>query len=142
MKYLTDRQEIAKAMNFGKYPVIRIDVETPVRDGALQGDMVKVAAPNARYPDNYIRGRVMKFDDDDRYVIMPENVCLKSDFGYGDVIESLGWAQAPMLHAGEAVVVVEDAPERRMCMVRMMRVSNSVRDFVFPTCHLEDWSDE
>ena len=31
MKYLTDRQEIAQAMNFGKYPVIRIDVETPVR---------------------------------------------------------------------------------------------------------------
>lgn len=138
MIYLTDRKEIAQAMNFGKYPVIRIDVETPVRDGVLQGDRVKVAAPSARYPDNYIRGRVKKFDDDDRYVIMPDNVSLKSGFGYLDVIESLGWAQAPMLHAGETVVVIEDAPESRMCMVRMMRVSDSVRDFVYPTCYLED----
>lgn len=138
MIYLTDREEIAQAMNFGKYPVIRIDVETPVRDGVLQGDMVKVAAPNARYPDNYIRGRVMKYDDDERYAIMPENVSLKSDFGYFDVIERLGWAQAPMLHAGETVVVVEDAPKRQMCMVRMMRVSDSVRDFVYPTCYLVD----
>lgn len=142
MKYLTDRQEIAQAMNFGKYPVIRIDVETPVRDGALQGDVVKVAAPSARYPDNYICGRVMKYDDDDRYVIMPDSVCLKADFGYSDVVRMLGYAQAPMLHAGEDVVLIEDAPKQRAARVRMMRVSDSVRDFVFPTCRLEDWGDE
>ena len=126
MKYLTDRQEIAQAMNFGKYPVIRIDVETPVRDGVLQGDAVKVAAPNDRYPDNYICGHVMKFDDDDRYVIMPENVRM------------LGYAKAPMLHAGEVVVLIEDAPKLKTARVRMMRVSDSIQDFVFPTCYLED----
>ena len=138
MKYLTDRQEIAQAMNFGKYPVIRIDVETPVRDGVLQGDAVKVAAPNDRYPDNYICGHVMKFDDDDRYVIMPENVCLKAYFGYSDVVRMLGYAKAPMLHAGEVVVLIEDAPKLKTARVRMMRVSDSVRDFAFPTCYLED----
>lgn len=142
MKYLTDRQEIAQAMNFGKYPVIRIDVETPVRGGVLQGDMVKVAAPNDRCPDNYICGHVMKFDDDDRYVIMPENVCLKADFGYSDVVRMLGYAQAPMLHAGEEVVLIEDAPKQKAARVRMMRIPDSVRDFVFPTCRLEDWGDE
>lgn len=142
MKYLTDRQEIAQAMNFGKYPVIRVDVETTVRDGVLQGDMVKVAAPNARYPDNYICGQVMKFDDDDSYVIMPESVCLKSSFGYSDMVRMLGYAQAPMLHAGEEVVLIEDAPKQRVARVRMMRVSDSVRDFVFPTCRLEDWGGE
>lgn len=138
MKYLTDRQEIAQAMNFGKYPVIRIDVETPVRDGVLQGDAVKVAAPNDRYHDNYICGRVMKFDDDDRYAIMPENVCLKSSFGYSDVVRMLGYAQAPMLHAGEVVVLIEDAPKQRAAKVRMMRVSDCVRDFVYPACYLEE----
>ncbi len=143
MKYLTDRQEIAKAMNFGKYPVIRIDVETPESEGVFRGDLVKVAAPSARYPDNYIRGRVTKFDDEgDRYVIMPDAVCLKSSFGYSDVVEMLGYAQAPMLHAGEEVVLIEDAPKQRAARVRMMRVSDSVRDFVFPACYLEDWGDE
>lgn len=139
MKYLTGRQEIAQAMNFGKYPVIRIDVETPASEGVFRGDLIKVAAPSVRYPDNYIRGRVTKFDDEgDRYVIMPDAVCLKESFGYSDVVEMLGYAQAPMLHAGETVVVIEDAPKQRKARVRMMRVSESVRDFVFPTCYLED----
>ena len=60
----------------------------------------------------------------------------------GDVVRMLGYAQAPMLHAGEDVVLIENAPKQRAARVRMMRVSDSVRDFVFPTCRLEDWRDE
>lgn len=143
MKYLTDRQEIAKAMNFGKYPVIRIDVETPESEGVFRGNLVKVAAPSVRYPDNYIRGRVTKFSDEgDRYVIMPDAVCLKASFDYSDVVEMLGYAQVPMLHAGEEVALIEDAPKQRTARVRMMRVSDNVRDFVFPTCYLEDKAEE
>lgn len=145
MKYLTDRQEIAQAMNFGRYPVIRIDVETPKAgwDDVFEGDIVKVESPSKRYPGSYIRGRVMKYPEDgSRYAVMPDVVCLKNDFGYSDVIEMLGYAQAPMLRAGEIVVVIEDAPKQRAARVRMMRVSDSVRESVFPTCHLEDLGDE
>lgn len=140
MKLLTDRKEIAQAMNFGKYPVVRIDVETPKAgwDDVFEGDLVRVESQSKRYPGSYIRGRVMKYPEDgERYSIMPETVCLHNDFGYGDVIEMLGYAQAPMLHAGETVVVIEDAPKQRAVRVRMMRVSDSVRDFVYPTCYLE-----
>lgn len=145
MKLLTDRKEIAQAMNFGKYPVVRINVETPKAgwDDVFDGDLVRVESPSKRYPGSYIRGRVMKYPEDgERYSIMPDTVCLHNDFGYGDVIEMLGYAQAPMLHAGETVVVIEDAPKQRAARVRMMRVSNSVRDFVYPTCYLEDEKEE
>lgn len=141
MKYLIDRQEIAQAMNFGKYPVVRIDVETPKAgwDDVFEGDLVRVESPSKRHPGSYIRGRVMKYpEEENRYTIMPDTVCLHSDFGYGDVIEMLGYAQAPMLHAGETVVVIEDAPKYRYARVRMMKVSDTVRDFVYPTCYLED----
>lgn len=145
MKYLTDRQEIAQAMNFGKYPVVRINVETPKAgwDDVFEGDLVKVASPTRRDPNSYIRAKLAKYPDDGgRYAIMPDSVCLHSSFGYGDVIEMLGYAQAPMLHAGEMVVVIEDAPTQRLVKVRMMKVSDKVRDFVFPTCYLEDVNDE
>lgn len=145
MKYLTDRQEIAQAMNFGRHPVIHIDVETPKAgwDDVFEGDRVKVASPSKRYPDSYIRAKVAKYPEDgSRYAIMPDSVCLHDDFGYGDVIEMLRWAQAPMLHAGDTVVVIEDAPKQRAVMVRMMRVSDKVRDFVYPTCYLEDEKEE
>lgn len=141
MKILTDRQEIAQAMNFGKYPVIRIDIETPKAgwDNVFEGDLVRVESLSKRYPGSYIRGRVMKYQEDgDRYAIMPENVCLKASFGYSDVVRMLGYAQSPMLHAGETVIVIEDAPKQRAARVRLMKVSESVRDFVYPTCYLED----
>lgn len=141
MKCLIDRKEIAQAMNFGKYPVVRIDIETPKAgwDGVFEGDLVRVESPSKRYPGSYIRGRLMKYPEDgNRYTIMPDTVCLHSDFGYGDVIEMLGYAQAPMLHAGETVVVIEDAPKQRAARVRIMKVSDTVRDFVYPTCYLED----
>ena len=141
MKYLTDRREIAEAMNFGKHPVIRIDLETEMEGypGCFEGDIVKVGSPNQRYPENYIRGSVKSFPEDrGKYAIMPDNDCLHSGFGYSDVIEELRYAQAQMLHAGETVVVVEDYPQRRACKVRMMKVSDRVRDFVYPACYLED----
>lgn len=144
MKYLTDRQEIAKAMNFGIFPVIRIDVETSKAgyDGVFEGDFVKVATPSSRYPDSSVRARVMKFKEDgDKYAIMPETVCIHDSFGYGDVLEMLKFAQAPMLHAGEEVVVIEDFPKQKMVRVRMMKVSDHVQSFVYPTCYLEDIED-
>lgn len=141
MKYLTDRQEIAKAMNFGMFPVIRIDVETPKAgwDGIYEGDFVKVASPSQRYPDSFVRGRVMKYEEDgDKYAIMPETVCLHDSFGYEDVLEMLKFAQAPMLHAGDTVIVIEDLPKQKKAGVRMMKVSDHVQSFVYPACYLED----
>ena len=55
MKYLKDRTEIAKAMNFGKYPVIKIDIRNkPAKDYASEsdyavGDKVRVAWDKAGY---------------------------------------------------------------------------------------------
>lgn len=140
MKIMTDRHEIAQALNFGKYPVVRINVETPKAgwDDVFMGDLVRVASPSEKYPDSYIRGRVMKYPDSSGYAIMPDTVCLHDDFGYEDVIKMLRYAQAPMLHAGETVVVIEDAPKQRAARVRLMRVSSHIKDFVYPTCYLED----
>ena len=137
-KYLTDRKEIAQAMNFGKYPVLRIDLETPKAgwDDMFEGDLVRVRSQ--KY-DSEIRARINKFSDEPmRYSIMPVAVCLSSNFGYSDVVEMLGYAQAPLIHAGETVVVIEDYPKARACRVHVMKVSERVGDFVYPTCYLEE----
>lgn len=141
MKYLTDRHEIAEAMNFGKYPVLRIDVETPKAgwDNVYEGDLVRVEPKTVRYPGHTIRARLEKFPEDGgKYSIMPAPVCLHGDFGYSDVMEHLGYAQAPVIHAGETVVVVEDYPKLRTCKVHLMRVSSHIAEHVFPTCQLEE----
>ena len=69
---------------------------------------------------------------------MPESLFLDSSFGYGDVIEILEWAQAPVIHAGETVIVIEDFPKARTCRVHKMRVSRLNGRFTYPTCYLEE----
>lgn len=138
MKYLTDRHEIAMAMNFHKYPVIRIDMETPKKGykGLYYGDEVEVATPKPGYPDSRERGNLIFCDG--KYQITSHGCCLSADFGYVDVMEDLMWAQAPQLHKGETVVVIEDYPIHRMCKVHMMRVPDHVSSFTTPCCTLEE----
>lgn len=138
MKYLTDRHEIAKAMNFGKYPVLHINVETPEKgyEGFYVGDEVKVMTPTKRYPDLYATGQL--YLENGRYGVLTHGTMLKNSFDYHDVMEMLKFAQAPVLHAGEQVVVIENFPGRRRCRVHMMKVSDCVDRFVNPCCTLEE----
>ena len=141
MKYLTDRQIIAKAMNFGKYPVLHIDRETPKNgyEGFFEGDLVKVMTPSPRHPDLYEVGNLYYCDG--RYAISAHMIGLHADFGYSDVIEQLKTAQAPVVHKGDVVVVIEDYPKVRTCAVRVMKVEH-VTSFTYPCATLTDVDDD
>lgn len=137
-KYLTDRHEIAMAMNFGKHPVLRINMETPKAgyDTLYYGDQVEVMTPTHGYPDSRERGNLYYCEG--RFSISSNAAFLDSSFGYRDVIESLEWAQAPKLHAGETVVVIEDWPIARRCAVHMMKLPDRISKFTTPCCTLEE----
>lgn len=82
MKYLTDRQQIAVAMNFGKYPVLHIDRETP-KEGYKDyfvGDQVKVLTPRVGYPDMYCTGKL--YWEYGRYGVLTDGTVLSGSFGY------------------------------------------------------------
>ncbi len=145
MKYLTERSQIAKAMNFGKYPVVRINLETPKAglDDCFLGDSVLVAQSHTEERADHIRCQIHKFGDEPyRYTLMPEAICLDASFGYHDVIEMLEWAQAPVIYAGEKVIVIEDYPQKKTCRVHLMKVSDKVKKFVYPTAYLEECEEE
>ena len=142
MKYITDRQEIAYAMNFGRFPVLKINLET-CKDGYddyYEGDYVKVMTPRNGYPDMYSTGNL--YLSEGRFGVLTEGACLSGSFGYTDVMEMTKVAQAPVLHAGETVVLIEDFPKKRTCRVRMMKVSDRVDPFVYPCATLEDVPDD
>ena len=86
MKYLVDRHEIAMAMNFGKYPVLHINMETPKKgyEGFYVGDEVKVMTPSRRYPDLYATGQLYWLEG--RYGVLTHGVMLKNSFDYYDVM--------------------------------------------------------
>ncbi len=144
MKYITNRQEIAYAMNFGRFPVVRINLESSKAgyEGLYEGDLVKVLTPTKSHPDLYAIGRVYYSTDSvSKFYISNDNIGLHDSFDYSDVIEMLNGAQAPVLRAGCTIVLIEDYPHKRMCKVRMMKVSERVYTSSYPCATLEDVPD-
>ncbi len=142
MKYITDRRDIAQAMNFGRFPVVRINLETCCHgyDDFYKGDLVKVMTPSKRYPHAYRTGKL--YYSEGRFGVLTDSTCLHDCFGYSDVMEQLEIAQAPVLHAGETVILIEDYPCIRVCRVRIMRVSDHVEPNVYPCATLQDVPDD
>ena len=144
MKFLTDRQEIARAMNFGKYPVLYLNYENrPYADSTYDGDYavgcrVKCAwnHPNPRYAGMTTHGKL--YTENGRIKISGEGGCLHADFGYHDVIEMQEEARVPIVNAGQTVIVVEDWPSRKNCRVRVMKIGDYVDTNCMVACSLHD----
>lgn len=130
MKYLTERTEIAKAMNFGKYPVLFIDrdnrpYDTPDhRSDFCVGSKCRLdwEHSNPRYAD--MTARCELYYSDSRYHLSQGAGCLHADFGRRDVLEMVEWARVPLVRCGQIVVVVEDFSLQKICRVRMMKIAN------------------
>lgn len=130
MKYLTERREIAKAMNFGKYPVLRLDLSNrPAQSYApdsdfCAGDRVRVAWDKPGYEGMTTRGKV--YFSDGRYAIDQGCSILKNSFTRNDIIEDYEWSCAPLVHAGQEVILIIDNPIEKKCAVALMKVSERI----------------
>lgn len=138
MKYLTDRHEIAMAMNFGKYPVLYIDVETP-KDGYsdfYKGQDVRVAwdDPRERYKDMTCEGNL--YYSEGKFAISNNAGGLTAGFGREDVIEMHHWANTPLVHKGQTVIVIKDRPKQRVCHVEVMKISDRINIHCSTVAHL------
>ena len=113
--YVTDRKEIGKAINFGKYPVLFINRENrpyPEYGGDYSiGCKVRVAYDNGM-EGMTTRGNIFFSNENgrDSLAISSRGSMLKASFGRSDVLDMVEWAQAPVVHKGQTVVVVEDWP--------------------------------
>lgn len=145
MRFMTDRKEIAKAINIDKKPVIRIDISNPMKgwDDCYEGDKVVVIAKSG-YD---IRCTAKMFGDSvgnekshaphlyKTIKLMPEANCITSHFGYSDVIEMVEWRKAIRVHEGEQVIIIFDQGDT--CFIREMTVGK-VSEFVYPTATIRD----
>lgn len=151
MKFLTDRQEIARAINIDRIPVLTVDIRKPM-DGypdCYSGSKVLVATPCKRYPDSYSRCTVKMFGDEPgnaerhdtpwaykKIVFSCPGTMLTADFGMRDVREMVEWSNCRMLHAGDQVVVFFDRGDKGY--IRLMKVSDRVTSGYSTVATLED----
>lgn len=143
MKYLTERTEIAKAMNFGKYPVLYIDMDAKKYEGSdyCQGCRVRVhwGSQTERYKDMYSTGNLYYCDG--KFAISNDATCLSADFGRGDVIGMYQQANTPMIHKGDTVVIVMDFSKQKMCKVALMKMPDRIDKFCQTLAVLKEMED-
>lgn len=106
MKQLKDRTEIAKAINFGKYPVLTIDLADRDEYG-LVGCKVNIDNGTFRTGERYVvRATLRVYRDEQTFTTSAGCVCLKASYGYSDLAEEIEYAQAPIIKADQDVVIV------------------------------------
>ena len=141
--YITDRKEIGKAINFGKYPVLFINRENRpypeyVGDYSI-GCKVRVAYDHG-YEGMTTRGNLFFSNENgkDELAISSRGSMLKASFGRSDVLNAVEWAQSPVVQKGQTVVVVEDWPSKGRCTVRMMKVPDRIDVHCITVAVLQD----
>lgn len=144
MKYLTDRQEIAMAMNFGQNPVLTINMEDRQYEGSdfALGCKFRVAWDDSRSQFKDMSSRCNLCVENGELFAFGHGACIHSDFGRSDVLEMAEWAQAPLIHKGQQVIVIQDYPSRRKCLVRVMKASDRMDTHCVQVLSFRDIEDD
>lgn len=122
MKTITGRQNIARAINMSGKPVVTIDLDN--KDYMFPGDETcwRIYGSKIRVARQYTNQRhkgetyydhatlatySYSSDKGHAYDLFTHGFGIKADFGYEDVVEASEWANTPIVHDGDHVIVVE-----------------------------------
>jgi hypothetical protein len=100
MRRLIDRTDIAKAINFGKYPVIKIDLADR-DDYGIRGTKVNIDFGG----EYFIHGKIRSYDDERCLTATQGATCLSKEIYYDDYLEMVEYANAPTIKANQEIVI-------------------------------------
>lgn len=100
MRQLTERHEIAEALNFNKYPVINIDLADR-DDYGIRGTKVNIDFGGAYF----IQAEIRAFNDTKHLTTKYYGTMLKKDLSYSDYLKMAEYANAPIIKADQEIVI-------------------------------------
>lgn len=106
MRIISERTEIATAINGHKMPVIVIDLADS-DDYGLKSKPVLIDNGKFKGEDfpYYIKAHVRAYKGDSKFVFSGEVVCVSSDFGYDKMATMLKFRNAPIVKADQDVII-------------------------------------
>lgn len=108
MKTLKERTEIAKAINFHKYPVIKIDLADRDEYG------VKGTKVNIDFGGEYfIHAKIRSYSDTKYLQTSQGATMLSATVSYDDYMEMVEYANAPIIKADQEILIVMINSERK-----------------------------
>lgn len=130
MKALTDRTQIAKALNYGKYPVLEFDFGIEENIYRCGEDIIGFKGSKVRIPwtyqneTHYEKSQMNWFNDEQVLSIGNGGCCLTASFGYKDIEEMLEYTNAPILDKAQKFVLVLRNSKTRLAVVLMMETED------------------
>ena len=100
MRRLTERTEIAKAINFNEYPVVKIDL-ADVDDYGVKGTKVRIDIGKAYHLNAVIRA----YSDEKVLTTQQYGTMLTKDVSYNDYMEMVEYATAPIIKPDQEIVI-------------------------------------
>lgn len=140
MEFLKNREEIAKALNFGKYPVIAFDVMDMTKQVRFDDDLVgfsniKVRVPFKEYAS---KEKMSWYKDSKKFTFGRYGVCISSSFGYNDVMEDVEYANAPLIDKNTEFVLVINNSRTKKAVVMMLKTADYKRQFCQTTLEVDE----
>lgn len=117
MKEITNRTELAEAVNIRRLPVIRFNWEEPLGSYAPnshRGERVNIlwtSRDGSTFPSIC---EVDFFEDTNEFTIMQHGACIAARFCYEDADDMIEAARAPIVKEGDEVVIVKQFPSKRI----------------------------
>ena len=106
MKRLNKRTEIGKALNFGEYPVLKIDLNDRDEYG-LKGCKVRVDCGTFSTGERYLEQAELRvFRDEKKFRVKAYGGCLSASYCYSDLVKDLEYASAPIIAPDQDIVIV------------------------------------
>ena len=128
MKNLTDRQEIAEALNFGKYPVLKIDIADCDWYG-LKGSICRIDM--GEFFDGskfYERAQLCVYKDERKLSFSSFGCALTANVSYADFMEYVETAMSPIIKPdSEFVVVIYDSKRSEVYKVYVVQTGKTHR---------------
>lgn len=140
MKLITERSEIAQAINYHKMPVITIDIAEADEYGLKSCHVLIDAGKFDDGNPHYVEAEVRAFSDESEFCFHFGSVaCLKASFGYEDISEMLEWRNAPIVKPDEDVILMIHDSEKKICYPLMvLHTGKKVDSFCTKPMFFED----
>jgi len=133
MKRLTERTEIAKAINFNKYPVIKIDLSERDEYG-IKGTKVRFDIGE----DYFLKGEIRAYNDTKYLVTTSRPAILKKEISYSDYLEDVEYANTPIIKANQEIVIfLYDSEKREIPAPAIIKTGERIDEFCMTPLTLE-----
>lgn len=142
---IMERQEIGVAMNYGKYPVIGLNMSNkPYEecDGLIVGSKVRVAWDRKDPRWEGMTSTCELVFSEGKYELNSHGCYISAEFTVDDFIRSIENANTPLVHKGQIVAVAHYQKLNGVKLLRMMKVSPRINTQCMTVATLEDLNEE